>query len=761
MSEEKPEVPATDPPPVHWRVKARSHGSRLWRAHWRLVAAWAAVVVLALTTAVQLLPDRAPSHRPESYATYAVVVGIPGLRWGDVDPRNTPTLWELADTGAVASLSVDSASTVTCPLDGWLTLSAGAAASAGTRVGDNGCSGVSPETVEQAPDTASAYVNQLELIANNNRTDEPGVEIGSLPGAVRCATAIGPGAAWGAASPTGRVDRYAATVPEDPDALSALLTECLLSMVDLGRLPEDGSERAEAVAAADAVLARIVAARPVDSLLMVAGLSDVSASPHLHAVIAQGGGFDGGWLTAAGTGREGYLRLIDLAPTVVSALDRPMPSPFAGVPAAVLEGRDSDMASVVAQLTDVDAEAAAQQDAIMRLLTVVAIAGLLLFVAATPILHRIRRGAGQAARRVPTIWTFRAVVSAATALALALPAATLVDFIPWWRASHPMVALMASTVLIVLVLTALVLVAPRRRSPMGLMITVSLVGVVVVGADVLTGARLQFDGIAGYSALNSAGNAGLGPLGLGVFATSLMMAAGCAAQGVTRAYRPLVIVAAGCVGIWIVGSPYLGDDPAGAVGLTVAVCLAAGMAPGGWLTFARLAWASFAGLGLLVALAVADLARDESQRGALGSFVADVFGGAGAGRIRETLEADVLATVGNPLTVLLLGSIVFAWVVLLRPSGGLKRSFGLYPSARAGFVGAIIATLLGGLLGGQGLVPVGAAAAITMPLAVIMAQRVLARAHVRDGRAEPTDLAVQARPESIEAAGGVTVESRG
>ena len=36
--------------------------------------------------------------------------------------------------------------------------------------------------------------------------------------------------------------------------------------------------------------------------------------------MAEGEGWDGGWLTSAGTGRDGYLQLIDLAPTVLSAL---------------------------------------------------------------------------------------------------------------------------------------------------------------------------------------------------------------------------------------------------------------------------------------------------------------------------------------------------------------------------------------------------------------------------------------------------------
>jgi hypothetical protein len=724
---------------ARWRGDVTGRGGRLWRTHRRLMAGWCAVALLLIAAASQLLPSQAPDQTPTAKASSAVIVGIPGLRWNDVTPHTTPTLWRLSQRGAIGSLSVDSASNITCPLDGWLTVSAGAVATAGTRLDEAGCPAVPDTAIVPEDGSDGAYVTNQQALAEKNRNGYHGAEVGALPAAVRCNAAIGPGGAYAAARPTGRVDHYRAELPQDPDDLTQFLSRCVLSIVDLGSLSEQETERAADRRDVDEALAAIQDSLPKDALLLVAGLSDTSASQHLHTVIAAGGGFDGGRLTSAGSGREGYLQLSDLAPTAVAALDRPLPRPFSGSPAGILRD-DTDPGEAVSEMIDADAEAAAQQDAIMRFLLLLTAAIIVLFAFAAAVLHRIRRGAGPVRHKPVSVWTFRAIVSGATALALTLPAVTLVDFVPWWRAGRSMLALMVSTAVIVLVLTTLVLLAPKRRSPMGLMITVSLVGVCVVATDVITGGRLQFDGIAAYSALNSAGNAGLGPLGYGVFATSLLMAAGCAAQRLQCAYRPVLIASAGCLGLFIVGSPYLGDDPAGAVALVVGVCLAAGISTGGWLTFARFAWASFAGFGLLMALAIADASRPSGQRGPLGGFVADLFGGDSGGRIRATLEADVVSIIANPLTLLLLASIVFGWVVLLRPSGGLKRAFGLYPSARAGFVGAIVAALLGGILGGNGFIPVGAASAITMPLAVVMALRVLARARVRDGRSEPAGL---------------------
>src|SRR5205814_6858688 len=108
----------------------------------------------------------------------------------------------------------------------------------------------------------------------------------------------------------------------------------------------------------------------------------------------------------------------------------------------------------------------------------------------------------------------------------------------------------------------------------------------------------QLNGVAGYSALAGGRYAGLGTVGLGVFVAGILLAAGCLALQVRRPWRPVVMAVVGGVGVVLVGSPYLGADAGGAVALTAGVCVAAAMSTGGWLTFARLAWAVLAGLAV-------------------------------------------------------------------------------------------------------------------------------------------------------------------
>ena len=48
---------------------------------------------------------------------HVVVVGISGLRWSDVSPAATPTLWRLAGQGSVGSLVDYAVLPLTCPAD--------------------------------------------------------------------------------------------------------------------------------------------------------------------------------------------------------------------------------------------------------------------------------------------------------------------------------------------------------------------------------------------------------------------------------------------------------------------------------------------------------------------------------------------------------------------------------------------------------------------------------------------------------------------
>jgi hypothetical protein len=207
-----------------------------------------------------------------------------------------------------------------------------------------------------------------------------------------------------------------------------------------------------------------------------------------------------------------------------------------------------------------------------------------------------------------------------------------------------------------------------------------------------------------------------------------LLVAGCAAQQVAARWRPAVVVAVGAVGVVLVGNAYLGADVGGAVALTAGVCLAAAMSTGGWLTVGRLVWATVAGVAVTGAVALLDLRRPAQQRTGLGRMLTDLADGtAGFGLTRVSL-ANWEAFVDSPLTLLAIGSGLFLWLVLLRPAGGLRRLFGIYPALRAGMAGTGLAVVLAGVLTGAALTVAGAAAAGVVPLATLGALRVRQRA---------------------------------
>ncbi|MEU4428566.1 hypothetical protein AB0F81_48780 [Actinoplanes sp. NPDC024001] len=669
-------------------------------------------------------------------ADYVVVAAAAGLRWEDLDRQRTPALWQEATRGSVGWLSVRSAHGVTCPSDGWLTLGAGNYAAWDTRAVAGRCPPAEPKLTQ--PDGFGANLDEQPTVVRINQERLPyGTTPGALAESVRCTVAVGPGAAIAAARPFGRVDRYLPELPDDP---SELFDDCVLNIVDLGTISGTGAERQAAVAAADATLARVLAARPPRSLMVIAGIADTERASRLHVAIAEGPGWPGGWLTSAGTGRDGYLQLVDLAPTVLSALGRPSPEKlFNGYAATVSEGRPADPGEAMQGDHDADRRAIAQRGVAEIFFTVLAIVQFLLFAAVVPVLIRARRHAGPAGPPLPPRRLVAVVEAALIAAGLAIPAALLADLAPWWNSEHPAWVFGAVTGALMVAGTLLIRLTPRYPATLWPMAVVSAISAVVVAVDLVTGARLQLNGVAGYSAVHGVRYAGLGSVGLGVFVAGLLLLAGCLAQWASRRWRPVVMVFFGGIGVVMVGSPYLGADPVGAIAVTAGVCVAAAMSTGGWLTFPRFAWAAVAGLAVTAGFAVVDLSRMPLEQGMLGRFLTALGSGTAGPAMQRAAAANGQALLDSPLTLLALTGMLMLLFCQFSPWGGLNRVYGLHPAVRAGLNGTVVATLIAGVLGGTAVGSAGAAAAAAVPVAVLTALRVLLHAADRTPPPGETD----------------------
>ena len=244
---------------------------------------------------------------------HVVVVGISGLRWSDVTPAATPTLWRLAGQGSVGSLVDYAVLPLTCPADAWLTLNAGARAQSdhtnaacgafpavdpgrnGSRGAGHGLAGGLQQPVPQQPQLGPAG---------------QGASLAAPPPSARAPR-------WRSPTPPGTSRR---TCPRPPDLTAGVLARCPLTVVDLGNIGY--AERSSALASLDAELARIVADLPAGSTLLVTAPGATTKPPHLQLALVDGPGYQAGLLDAASTRQPGLVVLTDLTPTVLGWLGR-------------------------------------------------------------------------------------------------------------------------------------------------------------------------------------------------------------------------------------------------------------------------------------------------------------------------------------------------------------------------------------------------------------------------------------------------------
>src|SRR4051794_14200548 len=316
-------------------------------------------------------------------AARVVVAGVPGLVWSDIRPDTTPQLWDLAGDSSIGTLSVRAARATSCLLDGWATLGAGnrarfpgadeqippvplptvplpddpngGAAATATPSGDTGASDAPVDASlshcglqEQVAGLGLADpVATVGRIAEDPATARFGAEPGALGREVGCAGVAGKAATVAVAADDDVALTITDGLPADPAEITALLSACRLTVVSLDSLTDAGQpgveatdtgtnpqSRPAALHTIDAAVGRLRAVLPEDTLLVVAGISEVNdGRSQLHAAIVSGPGFDSpSWLTSSSTGRESFVQLIDVAPTALRALDLARP-PHRGRPA--------------------------------------------------------------------------------------------------------------------------------------------------------------------------------------------------------------------------------------------------------------------------------------------------------------------------------------------------------------------------------------------------------------------------------------------
>ena len=400
----------------------------------------AALILLFAPASASAASARAPTGQ-------VVIIGVPGLRWNDLNQTGTPALWALAERGSAGALSVRTTTAATCPVDGWLTVSAGQRA----RLAHGSCA------LPPAPSRvgANVYVPGFDVMRRDNERTSYEARLGLLGETVRraggCTMAVGPGGVFGAADATGRVDRYVASTDQ-----VAGWSQCALTVVDIdavfrayinagvdahgAQVPLTPKQRAAAATRADRRIGQVLSALPAGTKVLLAGLSDIGAAPHLHVALAAAagpaGGVDGtaegGYLTSNATRRPGLVTLTDVTSTALRDLGLRQPAAAIGAPWQT-HWASASAATKATALDDEDVAARSVSRLQAPFFILLFGAQLLLYAFASVALRR--RGRTEAGHsRVLAATRLMALVAAATPVA-----SFLANVVPWWRSPirHP------------------------------------------------------------------------------------------------------------------------------------------------------------------------------------------------------------------------------------------------------------------------------------------------------------------------------------
>ncbi|MFD0476998.1 hypothetical protein ACFQ0B_58880 [Nonomuraea thailandensis] len=707
-------------------------------------------------------------------------IGVPGLLWDDLDPRDTPRLWELAGQSGLGSLSVKAVGTVTCPYDGWLSVSSGVRAAVGRRCG------LSPEPVVRGRGAVVPGMGELHATRD-------GASAGTLGAAVHaaghCTAAVGRGSALALADREGEVDLYAATPAELSD-----WSRCRVLAVDVaaliepylvdGRLPQEPEaltpgRRRDLARQADAEVGAALDRLPAGTEIVLAGIGDHGSTPHLRVALWKRAGTATPGATTPGTATPGTATPGATTPgtatpgTAAPGATTPGSSGSGAIPAARAEGVSPVTRACVpvpvrgcgmvvgrwwgrgsgelgaagrhraaarrhphrpdrrrhphAAERDRAAVAARRADQLGR------------SRAGRPgrdhrarddrlLLHRFRHPHGRLLRPVllpalaPQEARFRRRGRHRDGLRARLDVRGQPAAVGPQPVDPP--TLIGCVLAVTAVLSAIALLGPWRRDPLGPPAVVCVINFAVLVGDLLTGTNLQFNALMGYTAVVGGRYYGLANIPFALLATSVLMGAAVAAEHLVRAGRRRLAVAVvtglGVVATLLAGWPGVGSDFGGVIAFAPGIAVTALLVAGKKVSVLKLAGFSMLGGVAVSVIAVLDWLRPPQSQTHLGRFVGQVLDGTFWPMIGRKLGAMLHTLLSPNLMPIVLAGLVFLVFAVLRPgqvsAGLVPRAFARAPMLRAGLVGALASGVVGMLVNDSGTAVLSMAVALAVPL---------------------------------------------
>jgi hypothetical protein len=661
---------------------------------------------LLLATAVVLAGTGTAAAQPVGPDTKFVVIGVAGLTWGDV--KGSPELTALVDQSNVASMSVKTAGPNTCPIDGWLTISAGSRAWG--NVPDQPCGDL--------PAVADGKIQGWQTYVDRQAEHHTSAPIGRLGASRDGVCGFGLGGAIAVAKPDGSVANWS------PEFDATRLATCRDAFIDAGVLPlREG--RSEALLQ----LADLVGkAKAAGGSVLLTGVSQEALDSHKQTLAAMQLPPDDGarWLTSDSTHRPGLIQLADLTATVLRGQAADV-DPAGDAKAGPLGGSEidttgdvhTDAAAVIADRLGTN-QRYEQPKVVLKW-----VAGTL---AAATVL-----ALGWFLIRRSSVWARRTAIFSLLTMGGFFTAVYLVTATVWWRWPSPGVALYALTIAISVAAAALSLLFLKRYAFIGL----AAAAYVVLLIDGVLGTPMQLGSMFADGPVFGGRLYGFGNSTFAALAVGALIVAGWAAQKLidrSRVQAAFAVLVVGGVAIVVDGTPGWGTDFGGILGLTPAVLLMA------WLTWrGSISWRALLGVAVGAVLAVSlvsylDYLRPPEKRSHFGAFVARVLEGDVTDVLIRKLQA-ALAVFHSPAGWVLLVAVILLMLATVLPdrvpSASYQRFYYSKPMVRPTLIAMTVCGLVGSVLNDVGVIVAGIMAGFAVPMLI---------AHLMDVRQPATVL---------------------
>jgi hypothetical protein len=325
--------------------------------------------------------------------------------------------------------------------------------------------------------------------------------------------------------------------------------------------------------------------------------------------------------------------------------------------------------------------------------------------------------------------------------AAAVPAGTfLANLVPWWLYAHPAVWLYVMTAAWTAVIGIAALAGPWRRDPLGPFGAVSLLTLVVLGLDVMTGSRLQLETPFGLSVLEAGRYYGIGNEVLGIYGIAALCAAAWlglwAADRYSRRAGLAVVCVVAVFAVFASGWPGFGAKVGGTIAMVPCFLLLLMMLAG-------------IGLALFIVFALVSYFVLGAGSSDISSFTGNQLHGHGGGLLQRKINSNIGSLTVNAYSPIVPLTVIVAGLMLWRP-----RWFRLTtaPAAYAAepLLQAILGVLwlvpvLGWFADDSGVIVPAAALPFALPLGIAM----LAAAAYQGHKARYVGTAVAGQQSSV------------